>query len=52
MKKTYQIPEIEVMLVETTELMQASLGVFSEQEDVVTDPTLIKSREFIFLDED
>ena len=28
MKKTYQVPEIEVTMMETAELMQASMAVF------------------------
>ena len=48
MKKAYQIPEIEVMLMESTELMEASLGVYDTTvgaDDIVT-------REIIFDDED
>ena len=31
MKKIYEIPQIEVTLLESTELMQASMGVYSDE---------------------
>jgi len=43
MKKVYEIPQIEVTLLESTELMQASLGVYDEEVS-----TGILSREIIF----
>ena len=48
MKKTYQVPEIEVTLMESTELMQASMGVYTDQVEAKD----ILSREIIFTDED
>ena len=52
MKKVYEIPEIEVTLMESTELMQAtSMGVFSD-DTPIDDPNAIRSREILFLDED
>lgn len=51
MKKTYQVPEIEVTLMESTELMQAaSMGVFDEPQ--IDDPKNILTREILFDDED
>ena len=51
MKKTYQIPEIEVMLVESTELMAGSMGPWSDEP--VTDKKSILSRDDeMFFDED
>ena len=51
MKKTYQVPEIEVTLMEATELMQAaSMGVYTEPQ--VEDVSGILSREILFDDED
>ena len=49
MKKTYQSPEIEVLMMESTELLQESLGVWSD-EQVTSDKML--TREIIFDDED
>ena len=46
MKKVYEIPEIEVTLMESTELMETSLSVFSE-DTPIDDPTAIRSREFL-----
>ena len=46
MKKVYEIPQIEVMLIESTELMQASMGLYDEP----TENPL--AREIIFDDED
>ena len=50
MKKTYQVPETEVMLMEVTELMQASMGVFDEPQ--IDDPKNILGREIFFDVED
>jgi len=47
MKKIYEIPQIEVTLLESTELMQASLGVYDEEVS-----TGILSREIVFDDEE
>ena len=52
MKKVYEIPEIEVTLLEATELLQASLGVFSDEEDVIDNSGDIRSRALLFTDED
>ena len=49
MKKIYQVPETEVMLMESTELMEASMGLFDEP---IEDPNNILSREFFFNVED
>lgn len=49
MKKIYQVPETEVMLMESTELMQASMGLFDEP---IEDPKNILSREIFFDVED
>lgn len=48
MKKVYEIPQIEVTLLESTELMEASLGVY---ETEITSADML-SREIIFDDED
>lgn len=48
MKKVYEIPQIEVTLLESTELMQASMGVY---EDEVSASSIL-SRELIFDDEE
>ncbi len=50
MKKVYEIPQIEVTLLESTELMQASLGVFDDAP--IDDPSNILSREIVFDDEE
>ena len=50
MKKTYQIPEIEVTQMESTELMEASMGPWSDES--VTNPNNILSRDIIFDDEE
>ena len=50
MKKIYEIPQIEVTLLESTELMQASMGVFDEPK--IDDPSNILSRDIIFDNED
>lgn len=49
MKKIYQIPEIEVMLMEAAELMQASetVDVFTGDDEEVIDPMKIMSREIV-----
>ena len=49
MKKVYEIPQIEVMLIESTELLQGTMGVISD-ETVTADGML--TREIIFDDED
>lgn len=46
MKKIYEIPQIEVMLIESTELMEASLGVY---EDTTSNPL---TRDIIFDDDE
>lgn len=44
MKKIYQSPKMEEMYVETTELLESSLPVFTDAEDAVTDDdALIRS---------
>ena len=48
MKKAYINPAIEVLLVESTELMEASLGVYDTE---ITKEQML-SREIIFDDED
>ena len=50
MKKTYQIPEIEVMQVETTELMQASMGTYSDKQ--VGAGSILSRDDEMFFDED
>lgn len=50
MKKVYEIPQIEVTLLESTELMQASMGLYDEPK--IEDPSSILSRELIFDDEE
>ncbi|MBQ3752450.1 MAG: hypothetical protein II864_02765 [Prevotella sp.] len=52
MKKVYEIPEIEVTLLETTELLQASLSVYSDEENVIDNSGDIKSRLLFFEAED
>ena len=49
MKKIYEIPQIEVMLIESTELMEASLGVYSDE---TVSSEQIMTREILFDDED
>ena len=49
MKKIYEIPQIEVMLIESTELMEASLGVYSEE---TSDPLTRETEMFFYVDED
>ena len=49
MKKTYQIPEIEVTLMESTELMQASMTMYSDE--VPSSSVLSRDTE-MFFDED
>ena len=51
MKKTYQIPEIEVMLVESTELMAGSMGPWNDQSIDSSDKILSRDDE-MFFDED
>lgn len=51
MKKTYQIPEIEVMLVESTELMAGSMGPWSDESINSSDKILSRDDE-MFFDED
>ena len=48
MKKTYQVPEIEVMLMESTALMEESLGVYDTE---ITNSQML-SREIIFDDDE
>lgn len=48
MKKVYVNPAIEVLLVESTELMEASLGVYDTE---ITSNDLL-TREILFDDED
>lgn len=50
MKKVYEIPQIEVMLVESTELMQASMGPWSDEE--ISDKGNILTRDIIFEDDE
>ena len=50
MKKIYQVPEIEVTLMESTELMEASLGVYSDQ--VEAKDILSRDADMFFDDED
>ena len=49
MKKTYINPAIEVLLVETSELMETSLGVYDAE--ITKDEMLSRDVEFFF-DED
>lgn len=46
MKKVYEIPQIEVTLLESTELMQASMGLYGDAP--IDDPSNILSREIVF----
>ena len=48
MKKTYQVPEIEVMMMESTALMQDSMGVYTDK--VGADAIL--TRDIIFDDDE
>lgn len=50
MKKVYEIPQIEVTLLESTELMQASMGLYDDAP--IDDPSNILSREIVFDDEE
>lgn len=50
MKKVYEIPQIEVMQVESTELMQASLGPWSDE--TISDKGNILTRDIIFEDDE
>lgn len=50
MKKTYQIPEIEVTLMESTELMQAST--MSMYTDEVPSSSVLSRDDEMFFDED
>ena len=45
MKKTYQVPEIEEMQMEITELMQESFAVISDE--TIDDSDKIKVREYL-----
>jgi len=49
MKKIYEIPQIEVTLLESTELMQASMGVYS---DKTTSNPLTRETEMFFDDDE